>query len=467
MVLTRKKGKPAQKFTFYTGASLAWQKPYLCAMSTRVKNQAEILSKLGIAQLNPMQVAAQEALASSKELVLLSPTGTGKTLGFLLPLVLALDTACDEIQLVIIVPSRELAIQIEQVMREMGTGFKVNAVYGGRAGSKDRIEIKHRPAVLIGTPGRVADHLRREAFDPSFIQTLVLDEFDKSLEIGFESEMRDILHLLPQVRTKVLTSATQGVSIPNFVGLKSPKVLDFLEEKISQLQVKKVPSPTKDKLDTLVHLLAHLGVQNGIIFCNFKDSIQRVSDYLHEHGLSHGIFSGGMEQIDRERALIKFRNGTYPLLLATDLAARGIDVPELNFIIHYHLPLRAEEFIHRNGRTARMNSQGTAYVLQYEKEALPDFVGKLPVETLQRAALPAPSPWSTLFVSGGRKDKISKGDVAGLFFKQGMLAKEDLGIIELKTDCAFVGVKTAALEQLLPRVNNQKLKEKKVRVTLV
>ena len=156
-------------------ASLAWQKPYLCAMSTRVKNQAEILSKLGIAQLNPMQVAAQEALASSKELVLLSPTGTGKTLGFLLPLVLALDTACDEIQLVIIVPSRELAIQIEQVMREMGTGFKVNAVYGGRAGSKDRIEIKHRPAVLIGTPGRVADHLRREAFDPSFIQTLVLD----------------------------------------------------------------------------------------------------------------------------------------------------------------------------------------------------------------------------------------------------------------------------------------------------
>jgi len=455
------KGPPKEK------ASLARQKPYLCSMSTRVKNQAEILSKLGIAQLNPMQLAAQQVLASSKELVLLSPTGTGKTLGFLLPLVLALDTACDEIQLVIIVPSRELAIQIEQVMREMGTGFKVNAVYGGRSGSKDRIEIKHRPAVLIGTPGRVADHLRREAFDTTFIQTVVLDEFDKSLEIGFESEMRDILHLLPQVRTKILTSATQGVTIPSFVGLKSPQVLDFLEDKISQLHIKKVPSPTKDKLDTLVQLLSHLGAQNGIIFCNFKDSIERVSDYLNEHNLSHGIFSGGMEQIDRERALIKFRNGTYPLLLATDLAARGIDVPELNFIIHYHLPLRAEEFIHRNGRTARMNSQGTAYVLQYEKEALPDFVGQLPVETLKRAPLPAPSPWSTLFVSGGRKDKISKGDVAGLFFKQGMLAKEDLGIIELKTDCAFVGVKTAALEQLLPKVTNQKLKEKKVRVTLV
>ena len=345
-------------------------------MSTRVKNQEEILAKLGITQLNPMQLATQEAMKKSAHLILLSPTGTGKTLAFLLPLLLQLDPTCEEVQLLILVPSRELAIQIEQVVRQMGTGFKVNAVYGGRAGSKDRMEIKHRPAVLVGTPGRVADHLRREAFDTSFIQSLVLDEFDKSLEIGFEGEMRDILHALPDVGRKILTSATQGVEIPRFVGLKSPQVLDFLEDKISQLQVKKVVSPTKDKLETLGQLLGQLGSKNGIIFCNFKDSIQRVSDYLSDHDISHGVFSGGMEQIDRERSLIKFRSGTYPLLLATDLAARGIDVPELDFIIHYHLPLRAEEFIHRNGRTARMNSEGTAYILQYEKEPLPDFVGK-------------------------------------------------------------------------------------------
>lgn len=436
-------------------------------MSTPQKSQAEILSKLGIAQLNPMQLAAQKAIESSKEIILLSPTGTGKTLAFLLPLIQQLNLTCEEIQLVIIVPSRELAIQIEQVMREMGTGYKVNAVYGGRAGSKDRIEIKHRPAVLIGTPGRVSDHLRREAFDTAFIQTLVLDEFDKSLEIGFESEMKDILNLLPKVKKMILTSATQGVEIPRFVGLNSPVMIDFLEDKISQLQIKKVLSPTKDKLETLVDLIAHLGGQNGIIFCNFKDSIQRVSECLQENGISHGIFSGGMEQTDRERSLIKFRNGTHQILLATDLAARGIDVPEINFIIHYHLPLRSEEFIHRNGRTARMNSDGTAYVLHYERDSLPDFIGNLPVEKLTKAKLPGTSEWSTLFVSGGRKDKISKGDVAGLFFKQGNIAKEDLGVIELKTDCAFVGVKTATLEKLLPKVNNMKLKEKKVRVTVI
>ncbi len=440
---------------------------YLCSMSTPQKSQAEILSKLGIEQLNPMQLAAQKAIETSKEVILLSPTGTGKTLAFLLPLIQQLDATVEEIQLLIIVPSRELAIQIEQVMREMGTGLKVNAVYGGRAGSKDRIEIKHRPAVLVGTPGRVADHLRREAFDTSQIRTAVLDEFDKSLEIGFESEMKDILSLLPKVDKMILTSATYGVEIPRFVGLKSPVMVDFLEEKVTNLQIKQVLSPTKDKLETLLDLIAHLGGQNGIIFCNFKDSIDRVSDFLAEHEISHGTFHGGMEQTDRERSLIKFRNGTHQILLATDLAARGIDVPEIRFIIHYHLPLRGEEFIHRNGRTARMNSAGTAYVLHYEKDRLPDFIGNLPIEKLTEAQLPGPSEWSTLFVSGGRKDKISKGDVAGLFFKQGNLDKDQLGVIELKTDCAFVGVKTATLEKLLPKVTNMKLKEKKVRVTVI
>ncbi|MFC3880621.1 DEAD/DEAH box helicase [Algoriphagus namhaensis] len=436
-------------------------------MSTSTKSQAEILSKLGITALNPMQLSAQKAIRSSEEVILLSPTGTGKTLAFLLPLIEKLDENISEIQLMIIVPSRELAIQIEQVIREMGTGFKVNAVYGGRAGSKDRIEIKHRPAILVGTPGRVSDHLQRNAFETQFIKTLVLDEFDKSLEIGFEVEMKAILDLLPKVKKRILTSATQGVQIPIFVHLKAPVILDFLGEKISELQVKLVLSPTKDKLETLIRLIAHLGNQNGIIFCNFKDAIQRTSDYLTDNGISHGTFHGDMEQQDRERSLIKFRNGTHQILLSTDLAARGIDVPELNFIIHYHLPNREEEFTHRNGRTARMNAKGTAFILHYEKERLSDFVGKPSIEKLSNRPLPAPSEWSTLFISGGRTNKISKGDIAGLFMKQGHLSKDQLGVIELKTDCAFVGVKTEQIEKLLPKVNQVKLKEKKVRVTLI
>lgn len=436
-------------------------------MSKTIKKEFAILTKLGIEQLNPMQQEAKLAIESLDEVMLLSPTGTGKTLAFLLPLIDALDKKCDEIQAVIIVPSRELAIQIEQVMREMGTGYKVNAVYGGRTGSKDRMEIKHRPAVLIGTPGRVSDHLRREAFSTQYITTLVLDEFDKSLEVGFSDEMQDILELLPSVKKKILTSATQGVEIPDFIKLRTLQVVDYLDQGTSQLEIKAVISPSKDKLQTLIDLIAHIGNEPGIIFCNFKDSIQRVSDFLTRNRISHGTFYGGMEQNDRERSLIKFRNGTHQLLLATDLAARGIDVPEITFIVHYHLPMKEEEFTHRNGRTARMNANGTAYVLQSKDEPLPDFIGKLKAQKLKDAALPQPSPWSTLFISGGRKDKISKSDIAGLFFKQGHLSIDELGVIELKNDCAFVSVQSSKIKSLLPVVNNVRLKKKKVRITVL
>ncbi len=447
-------------------------------MSNSIKNQKAILSKLGIEKLNEMQEEAKLAIHSSDEIILLSPTGTGKTLAFLLPIINSLDEKLEEIQALIVVPSRELAIQIEQVMREMGTGFKVNAVYGGRAGSKDRIEIKHRPAVLIGTMGRIADHLRREAFETKFIKTLVLDEFDKSLEIGFEGEMKEILNILPKIEKKILTSATNGVKIPSFVNLKNPLTIDYLQgnRKSNDLKLKLVASPTKDKLETLLDLLTHIGNENGIIFCNYKDSIERISNFLAKNGISYGTFFGGMEQVERERALIKFRNGTHKILLATDLAARGIDVPELTFIIHYHLPQRKEEFTHRNGRTARMNSKGTAYVLYFEDEYLPDFIDELNLnrQNIKEKSIDSindelsnSSEWTTLFISGGRKDKISKGDIAGLFFKQGNLSKEELGIIELKNDCAFVSVPKKVVNELLPKVNNMKLKKKKVRVSVV
>ena len=436
-------------------------------MSSAIKNQEEILKKLGIQKLNPMQEEARLAIPTSAEVVLLSPTGTGKTLAFLLPIIAELENDCDEVQAMIIVPSRELAIQIEQVAREMGTGFKVNAVYGGRPFSKDKMELSHPPAILIGTPGRVADHFRRDTFSTKRIRIFVLDEFDKSLEIGFESEMIEITDALYKVRKKILTSATHEVSIPPFIGLINPVYINYSEDGIAQLKIKTINSSTKDKLETLIDALCHLGNQPGIIFCNFKGSIQRVSECLAQNNISHGCFFGGMEQIERERALIKFRNGTHQLLIATDLASRGIDVPEIKFIIHYHLPNRSQEFTHRNGRTARMNADGTAFILKWEKEELPDFIAQNKIQKLSTAGIPSPSIWKTLFISGGRKDKISKGDIAGMFFKQGGLEKNELGIIELKQDCAFVAVPTTKVDELIQKLNNSKLKKRKLRVKLI
>jgi superfamily II DNA/RNA helicase len=436
-------------------------------MSSIIRNQEDILNKLGIEQLNPMQEEAGLAIQSTNDVILLSPTGTGKTLAYLLPIVEKLDVDCVDIQVLILVPSRELALQIEQVTRKMGTGFKTNAVYGGRAGYQDKLDLKHAPTILIGTPGRVADLMRREIFSTAKIQTLVLDEFDKSLEIGYENEMKDIVAALPEVNKRILTSATAAAEIPAFVGLKKPIQIDYLHEKIVQLKIKTVVSPSKDKLRTLVQLLCQLGGQPGIVFCNFKETIQEVSSYLTERKIHHGCFHGDMEQIDRERTLIKFRNGTHQLIIATDLAARGLDIPELKFIIHFQLPPRSQEFTHRNGRTARMNTDGTAYVLKWEKESLPDFIKNADIEKLRDAPVPAFPIWETLYITGGRRDKISKGDIAGLFLKQGNIEKDQLGIIEIKQDCSYVAVHAAVADKLIQSVNNGKLKTKKVRVSYI
>jgi len=433
-------------------------------MSIQSKLQIKILNKLKIEKLNPMQEEALLAISSVSDVVLLSPTGTGKTLAFLLPIIDALETSNPEVQVLIVVPSRELSIQIEQVARKMGSGYKVNAIYGGRDFSKDKIDLKHRPAILIGTPGRIADHLRRKTFDNKSIKTLVLDEFDKSLEVGFKEEMKEIISFLPSLKKRILTSATQGVEIPNFVEVNEPIQIDYLGQKTSQLKIKKVLSPDKNKLETLVRLLSNIGNEPGIIFCNFKSTIEHVSDFLNDKNISHGCFSGGMEQKDRERALLKFRNGTHQIIIATDLAARGIDIPELKFIIHYQLPLKIEEFTHRNGRTARMNSKGTAYVLQWIEDKPSPFTPNITELELKRRPVPEPPIWATLFISGGRKDKVSKGDIAGLFFKQGGLEKSELGIIELKQDCAFVAVPRSKIGVLIQKLDNSRIKKRKVRV---
>ena len=436
------------------------------------KYTRSILDKFEIKDLNPMQKKAGQVIRKNEDVVILSPTGTGKTLAFLLPLIEKLDTDCNEIQALILVPSRELAQQIEQVARKMGSGFKINSVYGGRAGSLDKLDLKHRPAILIGTPGRVVDRFRRDELSLEYIQTLILDEFDKSLEIGFKEEMKEIIETLPSVKQRILTSATQDSQIPKFARLIFPVFIDYLQNTDgSNLKIKTILSPEKDKLQSLEKVIKSLGNQPGIIFCNFKDALGRVSDYLDNKNINHECFHGGMEQVDRELALIKFRNGTSQLLLATDLAARGLDIPEIKFILHYHLPPHEKEFTHRNGRTARMNKEGVAYILQFQDEPLPDFIEVIAPETQEIDELIADnstSPkWTTLHITGGRRDKISKGDIAGLFFKQGEAERDQVGVIEVQQKSSFVGVHADAAEILIEKTNNSRLKKKKVRISYI
>ncbi|MCD7976673.1 MAG: DEAD/DEAH box helicase [Tannerellaceae bacterium] len=427
---------------------------------------ARALANVGIEELNEMQRAVLEA-GTTKDMVLLSPTGSGKTLAFLLPLLTTLTPEEKKIQALVIAPSRELALQIETVFRSLGSGYKVNCFYGGHPIRTEKKSLEHPPTVLIGTPGRIVDHLERKNIDLDTVNTLILDEFDKSLELGFTAEMKEILSHLPSVRRRVLTSATEAVEIPPFTGITQPVRLSFLTENRSNkgLTVKKVQSPVKDKLETLYKLLGELQGESALVFCNLREAVERVSNYLTDREVDNEAFHGGMEQPERERALSKFRNGSASVFISTDLAARGLDIPEVKNVIHYHLPVNEEAYVHRNGRTARMHAEGTAYLILNEIEEVPEYILREPDEFYlpEQAKKPTPSAWVTLTINRGKRDKVSKKDIVGFLFQKGGLEKDELGIVEVKESCSFAAVKRGKLNELITRIRDEKIKNMKAK----
>lgn len=428
-----------------------------------------ILLNLGIENLNEMQETAQDVILNDNNVLLLSPTGSGKTLAFLLPVFEMLQPEILSVQCLILVPSRELGLQIEQVWKKMGTDYKVNVCYGGHSIDTEIKNLSNPPAVLIGTPGRIADHIDRDTFRLDKIQTLILDEFDKSLQLGFHEQMSFIIGKLNKLNKRVLVSATSDIEIPKYTRVVNPTILDFIpteEEQESNLTTKMVISPSKDKLESLFNLICSLKSQSAIIFCNHRDAAERISDTLNEKGIYATYYHGGMDQEERERALIQFRNGSISYLVTTDLAARGLDIPEMKHVIHYHLPLKEDEFTHRNGRTARMQASGTAYLIVNESEKKLDYVDyEMPVLNIENSTtLPKPPEFQTIYISGGKKNKLNKIDIVGFFSQKGKLEKGDLGLIEVKDFISFAAVKSNKVKGLLHAIKDEKMKGKKFKI---
>lgn len=431
-------------------------------------HSTNLLLNLGFESLNEMQVAAQEAILEESNVLLLSPTGSGKTLAFLMPIFEMLQPEILSVQCLIIVPSRELGLQIEQVWKKMGTGYKANVCYGGHSIDTEIKNLSNPPAVLIGTPGRLADHIDRETFRTDKIQTLVLDEFDKSLQLGFHEEMSFIIGKLPKLNKRVLVSATSDIEIPKYTRVVNPLILDFIprDEEKTNLTTKLVVSKEKDKINTLFNLICSLKSESALIFCNHRDAAERISDTLNEKGIYATYYHGGMDQDERERALIQFRNGSVSYLITTDLAARGLDIPEMKHVIHYHLPSKEDEFTHRNGRTARMLATGTAYILAHESEKKMDYIDyKMPVLNVENSnSLPKPPEFQTIYISGGKKNKLNKIDIVGFFSQKGKLEKGDLGLIEVKDFISFAAVKFGKVKDLLNNIRDEKMKGKKFKI---
>lgn len=427
-----------------------------------------ILANLKIEALNPMQEASLTACKQHDDIILLSATGSGKTLAFLLPILQLIDDTSKQTQAIIIVPSRELALQIEQVFKSLGTGLKVTCCYGGHLRETEENNLVQPPAVLIGTPGRLADHIRRGNITVESITTLVLDEFDKSIELGFQEEMSFIIGALPAINKRMLTSATEAAVIPAFIGLKEVHKISFLsiENTEAALDIRTVLSPEKDKLNTLFKLLCFIGARPSIIFCNHRESVERTSELLTKKGIMNEFYHGAMEQQERDSALCKFRNGTTNILVTTDLASRGLDIPFIRYIIHYHLPHTEDIFTHRNGRTARMDATGTAILILSPEEKQPSYI----TEEVELMKLPDDSPlpekpkWSTLFIAAGKKDKVNKIDIVGFLTNKGQLKKEDIGLIEVKDFFSFVGIRKLKMGYALQLIKNEKIKNKKVKI---
>jgi superfamily II DNA/RNA helicase len=429
-----------------------------------------ILSALKIKALNEMQLASIDAIDKHDNMILLSPTGSGKTLAYLLPLIKLINPAGTKTQAIIIVPSRELALQIESVFKSMGTNLKVTCCYGGHLRETEENNLKQPPFLLIGTPGRLADHIRRGNITTDTIETLVLDEFDKSLELGFADEMSFIIGSLPSVKKRMLISATEAIEIPGFIGMHDPVRLNFLDTKNEEtgLTIKTVLSNEKDKLETLFRLICMLGNRSTIVFCNHRESVERTSNSLKEKDIINVFYHGALEQPERDAALCKFRNGTANVLVTTDLAARGLDIANIRYIVHYHLPASEDIFTHRNGRTARMDASGTAILILSPEEKLPAYIDPETeqIELPKTVQLPEKPQWSTLFIAAGKKDKVNKIDIVGFLGNKGQLKKEDIGLIEVKDFFSFVAVRKIKISNALQLIRDQKIKNKKVKIVV-
>ena len=427
-----------------------------------------MLEKLGITALNDMQREAGDAILRGKQdVVVLSPTGTGKTLAYLLPLVELVDARQDVPQALVIVPGRELAMQSDRVLKDLGSGLRSAACYGGRTAMEEHRRLKEvKPQIIFGTPGRLNDHLDKGNISPYAVRFLVIDEFDKCLEMGFHDEMARLLKKLPGVRRHILLSATDADAIPDFVSMGRTQRIDYLsdEEQVNdRVTAYVVKSPVKDKLATLRQLLCSFGDQQTVVFLGFRDAVERVGDYLRREGFAASVFHGGMEQKQREDALYKFSNGSANVFVSTDLGSRGLDIPDIQNIVHYHLPLHEQELIHRVGRTARWDKQGRTFFIVGPEEQLPEFVDcdteEYSLPSLPREGLGVSLPqMATIYIGKGKKDKISKGDIVGFLCKKGGLQPSEIGRIDVMDRYAYVAVSRPRFEQVLRLTKGEKIK---------
>lgn len=436
---------------------------------------AQLSAGLGIAEPNEIQKRMLRLSSERRDFILLSPTGSGKTIAFSLPLMKWLKQPSGRLQSVIIAPSRELVQQIHSVVNALAKGYKVTPLYGGHKVEDEVNSLAGNPDIVVATPGRLLDHIRRRNVDVLPVRIVVLDEFDKSLELGFEEDMKKIVARMKNASRFMLTSATKADILPDFLDLNDPMEVNFLgnhRDVRSRMKVMRVDSDSNDKLESLLALLRSVTAEKSllrtIVFVNYRESAVRVADFLRRNKVDAALYHGQLDQRERETALALFNNGSAPVLVATDLAARGLDIRNVENIIHYHQPLTSETNTHRNGRTARVDASGDIFMLIGPEEEVKPFVE---IDQTYRVSDPGDvslrSGFSTIWFGDGRREKLSKGDILGFLTKTCGLTASEVGKIEVFDHYSLVAVASDKARSVVQTASSTPVKGRKRRVSIL
>jgi len=447
-----------------------------------------VLQELGYSQPTPIQSKSIPLLLSGRDVVGQAQTGSGKTVAFSLPILEKIRIEGRQLQAMILCPTRELCSQVAREVRKLGRrlpGLQVMILSGGQPARSQLSALEKGVHIVVGTPGRVLDHLKRGSLNARRLRCIVLDEADRMLDMGFEEDMEQIFAALPKVRQTVFFSATYPQTIAAMSKARQTEPVRITVSKDAQAAA--APEVKQElyevaagrKWQALQSLLNREAVSSAIVFCNQKVTTAEIAQNLQDAGVSADALHGDLLQPERDRVLAKFRNQSIRVLVATDVAARGIDVADLDLVCNFDLPVKTETYVHRIGRTGRAGKKGHAVSLvnpneSHKIEAIEALIGrtidrvKLANKESPRPAAPAPASMVTLYISGGRKAKMRPGDILGaLTGESGGLSGSTIGKIEIHDYFSYVAVDKKVAEQAINSLRLGSIKGRKFGVELV